>query len=392
MKKTFKRLTSLVATASMAFTMVLPTVTAQETNWDEVLTQINTVNQELVSMEGDGTITIAAQDMINATLTTDFRYNTEERFALEVNADLAGEMVTADAEGNETTSPINFGGQATVLDGIAYLYDGASWTVEDISAQEAEIAAQFEEIMGQATEQAETLNDPAMTQKYFDLTETDTEYVMALKQDINPDEFWADVESQVDLEAIYQESVDQAIEQAQASATAAGEELTQEEIDELTQQMEQSFEASKQIGFSLINSMEMRYSKENYYLTYMAMDFGLDRADLEEIAANMGESMEGIPEDFNVSFVMEFNFRNHGQVFDIAVPEGAPTFNGTEESTTDSTEESSTESTEVPAEEGTDESAEESTEETTEEPTEEETTEETTEEPAAEEETTESAE
>ncbi|XJS10369.1 hypothetical protein ACF3NG_09560 [Aerococcaceae bacterium WGS1372] len=385
MKKTIKRLTSMLATASVAFTMVLPTVSAQDTNWDEVLTQINAVNQELVSMEGDGTITVAAQNMLDATLTTDFRYNTEERFALDASADLTGEMITSDAEGNETTSPINFGGQVTVLDGVAYLFDGSSWTVEDISAQEEQIAAQFEEIMAQTTEQAETLNDPAITQKYFDLSETDTDYVMTLKQDINPDEFWADVESQVDLEAIKQESIDQALEQAQSSATATGEELTQEEIDELTQQIDQSFEASKEVGFQLINSIEIRYSKENYYLTYMSMDFGLDYADMEKIAANMGESMEGIPEDFNVSFVMEFNFRNHGQVFDIVVPEGAPTFDSTEESTTEesTTEESAEESNENPAEG-------ESVEETTEEPAEE-STEETTEEPVAEEEETDSA-
>lgn len=365
MKKTFKKFTAMLATASMAFTMVLPTVSAQDTNWDEVLTQINTVNQELVSMEGDGTITVAAQNMLDATLTMDFRYNTQERFAFEGSANLTGEMVTADAEGNETSMPIEFGGQATVLDGVGYLFDGQSWTVEDISAQEAQIAAQFEEIMAQVSEQSQTINDPELTKKYFDLTETDTEYALSLKSDINADEFWADVESKVNLEEIKQESIDQAVQQAEAS----GEALTQEEIDELTQQVNQSFEASKQVGFQLINSLEMRYSKETYYLTYMALDFGLDKADMDEIAANLGESAEDIPADFSLAFNLVFNFRNHGQVFDIAVPEGAPTFNSTEESTTEdsATDESAAESIEESATESTEgDATEESSEETVE--------------------------
>ena len=358
----------MLATASLAFTMVLPTVSAQETNWDEVLTQINTVNEELVSMEGDGTITVVAQDMLDAALTMDFRYNTEERFAFEGSANLTGEMVTADAEGNETTMPIDFGGQATVLDGVGYLFDGQSWMVEDISAQEEQIAAQFDEIMAQVGEQSQTVNDPELTKKYFDLAETDTEYTLSLKPDINADEFWADIESQVNLEEIKQESIDQAVQQAEAS----GQSLTQEEIDELTQQIDQSFEASKQVGFQLINSLEMRYSKDNYYLTYIALDFGLDKADMDEVAANLGESADDIPADFNVSFNLVFNFRNHGQVFDIIVPEGAPTFDSTEESATD---ESAVESTDDSAVESTEsEATEESSSETVEESASEEST------------------
>lgn len=365
MKKTIKKFTTMLATASLAFTMVLPTVSAQDTNWDEVLTQINTVNEELVSMEGDGTITVVAQDMLDAALTMDFRYNTEERFAFEGSANLTGEMVTADAEGNETTMPIDFGGQATVLDGVGYLFDGQSWMVEDISAQEEQIAAQFDEIMAQVGEQSQTVNDPELTKKYFDLAETDTEYTLSLKPDINADEFWADIESQVNLEEIKQESIDQAVQQAEAS----GQSLTQEEIDELTQQIDQSFEASKQVGFQLINSLEMRYSKETYYLTYMALDFGLDKADMDEIAANLGESAEDIPADFSLAFNLVFNFRNHGQVFDISVPEGAPTFNSTEESTTEDSaiDESAAESTEESATESTEgDATEESSEETVE--------------------------
>ena len=74
---------------------------------------------------------------------------------------------------------------------------------------------------------------------------------------------------------------------------------------------------------------------------------------MEEIAADMGETTEGIPEDFNVAFSMEFNFANHGEVFDIVVPEGAPTFDEAS-----STEESATEGTESLEESTTEESSE----------------------------------
>ncbi|MGO4941115.1 hypothetical protein ACTQ5R_00505 [Ruoffia tabacinasalis] len=373
MKKSIKIFFSLLTTVTMAFGVVAPTVSAQDTNWDEVLTQINEVNQEVVSMEGDGTITVSADQFIDAALNFDFRYNVEEAFALELAGDVTGELVTTDAEGNPSSMPLDFAGQASIIDGIAYLFDGSSWTVEDVSAQEEQIAADFESIMSQAQEQAETINDPALTQKYFDLSETDSEYVMTLKQDIDSEEFWADIESQVNLEQIKQESIDQAIAQAEA----AGEELTEEDRQMLQDQMDQSFEAGKKIAFQLVDNMEMRYSKDTYYLTYLVMDYSLDSADMEQIAADMGESTESLPEDFNVAFSMEFNFTNHGEVFDIVVPEGAPTFDEAS-----STEESATEGTESLEESTTEESvpAEETSEETTEVPAEESSVEETTEE------------
>lgn len=383
MKKTVKLLFSLLTAVAMAFGVVLPTVSAQDTNWDEVLTQINAVNQDVVSMEGNGNISVVADGFLNATLNTDFRFNTEERFALELSGDVTGEIISADAEGNETSMPLDFAGKATLLEGIGYLFDGSSWTVEDLSAQEEEVAAQYEEMMAQITEQAQTINDPALTQKYFDLSETDTEYVITLKQDINSDEFWADVESQVNLEELTQQSIDEAVTQAEA----AGEPLTEEERQELQEQILASTEAGKKLIFQLIDSMEYRYSKETYYMTYMSMDFSLDSADIAELAQSMGETTEGMPEDFNLVFTLEFNFANHGQVFDIAVPEGAPTFNDAEvseeASATEETEVS--EESEVSEEETTEESDVEET--TPEESTEEETTEET-----APEEETESAE
>ena len=373
MKKSIKIFFSLLTTVTMAFGVVAPTVSAQDTNWDEVLTQLNEVNQEVVSMEGDGTITVSADQFIDAALNFDFRYNVEEAFALELAGDVTGELVTTDAEGNPSTMPLDFAGQASVIDGIAYLFDGSSWTVEDVSAQEEQIAAEFDNVMAQMQEQADTMSNPELTQKYFDLSETDSEYVMTLKQDINPDEFWADVESLVDMEQIKQETIDQTIQQAEAS----GQEVTEEDRQTLEEQMDLSMEATKSVMFQLVDTMEFRYSKETYYLTHMLMDFSLNRANMEEIAADMGETTEGIPEDFNVAFSMEFNFANHGEVFDIVVPEGAPTFDEAS-----STEESATEDTESLEESTSEESvpAEETSEETTEVPAEESSEEETTEE------------
>ena len=87
MKKSIKIFFSLLTTVTMAFGVVAPTVSAQDTNWDEVLTQLNEVNQEVVSMEGDGTINVSADQFIDAALNFDFRYNVEEAFALELAGD-----------------------------------------------------------------------------------------------------------------------------------------------------------------------------------------------------------------------------------------------------------------------------------------------------------------
>src|SRR5699024_11190640 len=148
MKKSIKIFFSLLTTVTMAFSVVAPTVSAQDTNWDEVLTQISEVNQEVVSMEGDGTINYS-DVLSDAALNFDFRYSVEEAFAFELAGDVTGELVERDAGGRLFRWSLPFAGQASIIDGIAYLFDGSSWTVKDVSARQEQLLADFDRFMAQ---------------------------------------------------------------------------------------------------------------------------------------------------------------------------------------------------------------------------------------------------
>lgn len=330
MTKHVKWILSFVTAFMMTVGIISPSVSAQETNWDEVLTELNEVNQDVVSMEGDGAIHLDVADVANGSLTFDFRYNIDPAFAAEVNGAISGELMMADEEGNMQAVPLEFAGQAAVVDSVMYFFDGTSWIVEDISEIEEEFEAQFNQAMAQAQEQAGDMTASVeLTQKYFDLTETDTEYVMVLQDDINPDEFLADIEQYVDIEQIKQESLSQAIEQAEAAAEAQEMEFTEADRQEMEAQFEQAFDAGIKLYFQIVDRMEIRYAKDTYYVTHMGIDLTFTEEDFAELAAEMGESSEGM-EGINIALSMEFNFDNHGEVFDITVPADAPTFDEAE--------------------------------------------------------------
>ncbi|MGO4940159.1 hypothetical protein ACTQ45_09045 [Fundicoccus sp. Sow4_D5] len=361
MKKGFKLLSSLLVALLMALN-VLPSVSAQSTA-GEVFSEINAANQTaaLESMHANGFVSVAfvsgEQSADIGQFNFDLSYNVDPRFAMEFQGEIVSPFLGSEAY---TLS-------AWASEGIAYLFDGVNneWTVEDYSSQEYEISDQVYTAINeaQANQTELTADQLALVDKYADLTETDTDYVFTLKQGIDANELWADLESAVDMDAL----INDAIDQAKTAAAEQGIEFTAEE-----EEMIRSTYSVETLATILATNpvLSVSYSKDDYKLTAMSMVLTINPNEFVE--ATEEEAAEaGLPETMIVT--MEMTFDSHGQEFDIVVPEEALT--------------APTETEEVPAEETTEDSVEETTEETTEdsvEETTEDSVEETTEETDAE--------
>lgn len=319
MKNSVTKMLSII----VAFTLMLgigaiPTIQAQNTNWEEVLIEINEVNKEPVSMEGNGLINLEVVDVASGNLALDFRYDLEPDFEAEITAGLDALLYFENAEGEIESSPMNFSGQAILSEGMGYLFDGSTWYAEDMS----EFIEVFAEEYQAGMEQAEIINpeqNREITMKYMIMSETDTEYVMVLDPDLNEEEFWADIEAMIDLEKIKADAIDQVIEQGEAQ----GDEISVAERQELEDQYDMAFEAGKSFALDFMDHVEVRYSKENYYMTAMVMQMSMSDQDLNDMMLELGieDEEEMLPMDsFNMTLSIEMNFMNHGQNFDIQVP------------------------------------------------------------------------
>lgn len=345
MKKGFKLLSSLFVALLMALN-VLPSVSAQSAA-SEVFAEINAVNQTapLESMHANGFLSVSfvsgEQSADIGQFNFDFSYNIDPRFAMEFDGEVISPFLGSDTY---TLS-------AWASEGIAYLFDGVNneWTVEDYSAQEYEISDQVYTAINdaQANQTELTADQLALVDKYADLTETDTDYVFTLKQGIDANELWADLESVVDMEAL----INEAIDQAKATAAEQGIEFSAEE-----EEIIRSTYSAETLATILATNpvISISYSKDGYKVTGMTMVLTINPNDFVE-ATEEEAAESGLPETMIVT--MEMTFDGHGQVFDIVVPEEALT--------------APTETEEVPTEETTEEPVEETTEESTEETTEE---------------------
>lgn len=355
MKKGFKLLGSLLVALLMAIN-VLPTVSAQSTARD-VLTQINAAGQnQLESMNANGFVSVAFQSGEQTAdigqLNFDMSFNIDPRFSMEFQGEVVSPFL-----GSETYTL-----SAWALEGIAYLYDGLNdeWTIEDYSAQEQEISDQVYAAINEAQAQQGELTEEqiALAEKYSDFSETETDYVFTLKQDIDANELWADLNSAMDMEAL----INDAIEQAKATGAEQGVEFTAED-EEMIRSLYSVETLEAVLGTNPVISAS--YDKTTYKPTGISAVLTINPNDFmgttEEEAAETG-----MPE--TVIVTIEMTFGGHGETFEIVVPEAAftaPTEDATEE---EATEEDAVEETEeeAPAEEETEETVEE-TEETVEE-------------------------
>lgn len=348
MKKGFKILSSVFVALLMALN-VLPSVSAQSTA-SEVVAEINAANQNtLESMHSNGFVSVSfvsgEQSADIGQFNFDLSYNVDPRFGMAFQGEVVSPFLGSEAY---TLS-------AWALDGVAYLFDGVNneWTVEDYSDQEYEISEQVYTAINeaQANQTELTAEQLALVDKYLELSETDTDYVFTLKQGIDANELWADLESAVDMDTL----INEAIDQAKAAAAEQDIEFTAEEED-----MIRSTYSAETLATILATNpvITASYSKDGYKATGMTMVLTINPNDFVGSEEEAAES--GLPETMIVT--LEMTFDNHGQNFDIVVPEEAFAAPAEEVLTDDTTEEEVTE--ETTEEDTTEEDTTEETEET----------------------------
>lgn len=305
-----------------------PTLFAQETDWASTIQNIQEASQTLPSaaVTGDVNINVTSEgeEFATAQFQVDGLYNIEPRFSASVN--LLGQFNFSyeeyDSEGNVTgTSDIDesLDLHATILEGFLYFRKGSTWHVEDISEAEQEISEIIAQSFDPATAMMEVSTDEVLQfyEKYFDMTETDTDYVFSVKGNINPDEFIAD------FEAVTGVSIDEIQQQQTEETIATLEDQSGEPISEEERAMiEETSSNSFALGLAMIDNLTLTYNKDNYQLSGMYYDVTLTEAEIAEYLGDMAAT--DISSSFQLDFTMQLNFDQHGETFEITVPEGAP--------------------------------------------------------------------
>lgn len=255
-----------------------------------------------------------------------------------VQDDQAADLGSLDFTGVFNQNPLQFsfiGNLSSMLLGLsgsevsAYYKDQVIYLgLPDLSGENPETAWQaydFAELEGSflssLTAYSNLEVDPAasasLNQKYTTVTETETGYEVALNQDINADELWADINSLIDMEALKA----QVIAQVEAES---GQTLTEEE----KAQIEQSFNKDTLANFLSTNpKVVSTYNKETKVLEKMVLDMTISPAaymPAEETTTAEGSSTattDFLPQ--NITIKLELNFTNHNQPQEVVVPDAA---------------------------------------------------------------------
>ena len=135
--------------------------------------------------------------------------------------------------------------------------------------------------------QGQTPEDWELVQQLYDFEETETEYIMTLKDDVN----YEQVLEMIDLEELKEQSrknteemieeIEQAIEEARQEAEEAGEDpeefvgLTEEEKQEMLNSATENIEEQIKLGIQSLKDAEIHYDKETKRMTYTRMELSL---------------------------------------------------------------------------------------------------------------------
>ncbi len=357
-----------ILTMMVVFVLVLagmtPLVQAREVNNVEILNKISEAQKSIPSSKGDFKTTVVAdvngESVADLTVTGDYMMNVGEKFSaasnLKVSGKMAGQM-PASVSGETTEDgtqakaelqDVNHELALTIVDNTLYVFDGTNWSTEDMTEPISQFQKGFDEAMAQASgPEAKALNEKMAN--YYDIEETDSEYIVKFKKDIDPEAFYKDLDEAIDLEKIKQESIAQAEEEAKAQ----GVEFT----DQQRQQVDYYFNNGLKFGLSVIDQSEQHYDKETMQLTKSVVTLV---ANEQSVADLMGMDAEALGMTGNAKITFELNVGEHGKEFDIQVPKDAPA--PTEETQTEG--ESSEEASASEGEETQAESAEETVAET----------------------------
>lgn len=310
MKKTMKKFFALAA-STLLFTGPVATTTMAQTTIDEnVLTEIQEANKHFESVKWDGVIKVSA---VSDNQTADMGQ-------LNFNGTFNGIPLQGSFEGN--VSSLFLGGQEIGLkafyqNSTAYIGtmegeagSGINWTAYDFTTLEADMIKSFQDAYSQSSN-VDPQKTTEFTSKYMDVTETDTDYVYTLKQDINAEEMWNDVDALVDLEKVKEDTI------------ANMEEQSGEALDEESRaQLDKSFTSESLAKFLQMKPViEVSYNKETKFISKLLMDLTVNMQDFmgeEELDEN---AESGMPQSFSVH--VEMNFSEHNVPQEVTVPEEA---------------------------------------------------------------------
>lgn len=310
MKKTMKKLFALAASTLLFAGPVATPAMAQATIDENVLTEIREANKHFESVKWDGFLKVSA---VSDNQTADMGQ-------LNFNGIFNGLPLQGSFEGN--VSSLFLGGQAIDFkafyqNSTAYLgttegaEEGAiNWTAYDFTTLEADMIKSFQDAYSQSSN-VDPQKSAEFANKYMDVTETETDYVYTLKQDINAEEMWNDIDALVDLEKVKENTIKNIEEQS-------GEAMDEES----RAQLDKSFNSESLAKFLQMKPVvEASYNKETKLMSKVLMDLTVNMADFmsEEEAASAAES--GIPQNFLVH--LEMNFSDHNVPQEVTVPEEA---------------------------------------------------------------------
>lgn len=305
MNKTLKKLLAATAVFAVTGTGVV-TANAQTTYDQAFFEELAQANKEFSASKAEGTVKVSG---VSADQSADFG---QLSFTTAFNA----EPLQLSFDGSVTS--LFLGGQtlpfsAYYKDSIGYLgtpngEDNTTiWQAIDMSEQEKEVLDNYKKMVEQLTNQ-NVLWSAEVATKYNDISETDTEYVVALKQDINAEELWADINSQIDMEALKQHVIEQVERQ------------TGETIDDAARaQIDAAYSADTLAKFLSYNPVvEVSYNKETKLVSKVVMQVTINTA---EFAGTTSESESGLPEMIKVDITV--NLSDHNVANEVVVPEEA---------------------------------------------------------------------
>ena len=340
-----------------------------ETDWQSIYEELVETSMELQPTSGTYQLTanlVGADELsVNGDVDGAFKFTTEPLTA-QGNVTIKGLVNPPASEEDAHPQNIDFTGEAIYVDDTVYYNTGFEWEVINFDGFEEQFAEIFDQIKDM---QGQTPEDWELVQQLYDFEETETEYIMTLKDDVS----YEQVLEMIDLEELKEQSrknteemieeIEQAIEEARQEAEEAGEDpeefvgLTEEEKQEMLNSATENIEEQIKLGIQALKDAEIHYDKETKRMTYTRMEIELDGPAIREVMEEvngMTEEESAVLDEFKLMLTLEIHIDPEFQ----GGPITAPTLGSSVEN------EAADESEEVSEEASDEESSDESVEET----------------------------
>lgn len=307
MKKWKKQIVAWGAVASLGLGFVAPVANAQ--TYDAAFfAELSEKNQSFKNAKVEGTI--------KATVSSDGQ-----------TIDLG----TIDASVAFNTEPVSFAFTATVkslflggqdFEVASYLQDNVAYfgtPVEEegklVTSWMAVDATGVDETFNETTS-PETLDKYVdmdkvneINAKYSDVTETETDYVISLKENIDADAFVEDIRSAIDLDGIRAEAIRQYEEQK-------GEPLTEEEKASFEDYNVEDYIATIKVLLASNPKVTLMYDKASGFLKAVDMDI---KVNVKEVLAAADQNVDGLPLEM-IHIVLNYTISGHNETQTWEVP------------------------------------------------------------------------